>query len=311
MAPAALIDLTPESFDVPSKAQNFSSWSEPLAIGGDDQWLYLPDTRQFDLSRGSTRKLAIPADDGSHNHSGVVVDPDKTVLVIVDMQNYFIHPHFFHHPTGLAAIEPILSVIQRCREEGIQICWLNWVVDDYDMKVMPPSVQRCFSKNRIQERGHGWSVNLGSTIPETGEKVLWKGSWNADIYDPLKAAVREDDVVCTKNRMSGLWRADEPLHQYLRATDKKTLLFAGINTDQCLLSSLTDAHSWGWDCMLVSDCAGTNTGSAAQAVSEYNIATNMGFCTDSKAILDAVPLPDLGRSDSGYCSPVPELAVPV
>lgn len=41
------------------------------------------------------------------------------------------------------------------------------------------------------------------------------------------------------------------------------------------------------DCILIGDCAATMTGLNAQEVCDYNIATNMGFVTDSQAFLDS------------------------
>ena len=87
--------------------------------------------------------------------------------------------------------------------------------------------------------------------------------------------------------MSGLWSPELPMHKWLRESGKKTLLFAGVNTDQCLLGTLTDAYSWGWDCILIGDCAGTMTGMGAKEVCDFNIATNMGFVTDSEVFCAA------------------------
>ena len=94
MAPGAvntLKDTIARSKPV-SSAEPRGSSAGPVPFGGDDldQWLYDPETRQFDLSRGSAKKLQIEADDGIRNHRGVLIDPEKTVLVIIDMQNYFI-----------------------------------------------------------------------------------------------------------------------------------------------------------------------------------------------------------------------------
>jgi nicotinamidase-related amidase len=85
------------------------------------------------------------------------------------------------------------------------------------------------------------------------------GSWNAEIYEPLAEHVRSEDVQCTKNRMSGMWSSEQPLFRHLVASGRKTLLFAGVNTDQCVLGTLSDAYSNGWDCILVDDCCGTGT----------------------------------------------------
>ena len=113
-------------------------------------------------------------------------------------------------------------------------------------------------------------------------------SWNAELYEPLKAVVTKDDLFFDKNRMSGMWSPDEALHRYLRESEKKTVMFAGVNTDQCVFGTVSDSYSWGFDCILLSDCTGTaTTVPGAQAISEYNIASNMGFVTDSKSFLAA------------------------
>lgn len=91
------------------------------------------------------------------------------------------------------------------------------------------------------------------------------GSWNADIYPPLKEMVKDDDVHCAKNRMSGLWSEEQPLWRYLDGKDggkgkgKRTLLFTGVNTDQCVLGTLVNAYNAGWDCVMIDDCCATTT----------------------------------------------------
>ncbi|OQO06391.1 hypothetical protein B0A48_08981 [Cryoendolithus antarcticus] len=259
-----------------------------VAFGGDDQWFYSDKTKQFDLSRGSEKKLVLNADDGIRNHRGILIDPASTMLIIIDMQNYFVHPCIRDHSEGIKTVEPLLRVLAKCREESVQVCWLNWGIDDQDLKVMPPAVTRGFNKAMAHERGGGWHVGLGKPLPDDqvpeahrGERCLFKGTWNADIYEPFKEHMTEGDLRFDKARMSGLWSPELPMHKWLRASKMKTLLFAGVNTDQCLLGTLTDAYSWGWDCILLGDCAATMTGLGAKEVCDYNIATNMGFVTDS------------------------------
>ncbi|QIW96925.1 hypothetical protein AMS68_002443 [Peltaster fructicola] len=260
-----------------------------VAFGGDDQWFYNPSTMRFDLSRGSAKKIILDADDGIRNHRGVMIDPAKSLLVVIDMQNHFLHPKLNDHAEGIKVVEPLTKVIGKCRTEGIQVCWLNWGIDDEDLRAMPPAVTRGFNRAMIKERGHGWHVGLGAKLPDEvgGERCLFKGTWSADIYEPLKPLLTPEDVRFDKARMSGLWSPELPFHRWLRESGKKTLLFAGVNTDQCLLGTLTDAYSWGWDCILIGDCAATMTGLGAQAVCDYNIATNMGFVTDSDTFCQA------------------------
>jgi len=52
-----------------------------------------------------------------------------------------------------------------------------------------------------------------------------------------------------------------------------TLLFAGVNTDQCVLGTLVDAYNCGWGCVLVDDCCGTTT-KGGKEVSLWNVAVS-------------------------------------
>jgi len=253
----------------------------PIPFGGQEEWLYLPATKKFDLARGSAQKMVFECDEEERNHSGFMIDPGTSVLIIVDMQNYFVHPTYRDHTAGIAAVQPILKVIERCRQEGIQIAWLNWGITEQSLKTMAPAIQRGFSKSL------GWHIGLGAQLPGKQGRCLFKRTWNAELYEPLKAVAQPGDLFFDKTRMSGLWSTQEPLHEYLRASGKQTLLFAGVNTDQCVFGTVSDAYSYGWDCVLLDDCTGTMTGRGAQELSEYQISTNMGFVTNSDTFCNA------------------------
>lgn len=116
-------------------------------------------------------------------------------------------------------------------------------------------------------------------------KLLMRDTWNADLYPPLKQLWDEGkqlahnpDVWIHKNRMSGLWGATTPLQEFLEQEGITTCLFAGVNTDQCVGGTLTDAFSKGFDCVLLSDGCGTSSPGFAQECWEYNAAHTFGFC---------------------------------
>ena len=288
MAPGAISNIVEEEYEFVDVKEDYGTASvghiictAPIPFGGDDQWLYYPNTKKFDLSRESQRKLVIECDEKLRNHAGFMINPDKSALVIVDMQNYFIHPLYRHHGPGLAAIKPLLRVIEKARKEGIQVIWLNWGISEESLRAMPPAVQRGFSKSL------GWHVGLGAELPDGQGRCLFKGTWNAELFPSMKAVVEPQDLFFDKNQMSGLWSHKEPFHQYLSESGTKTLLFAGVNTDQCVYGTLSDAYAWGWDCVLLGDCTGTMSGRGAQELCDYNIATNMGFVTDSECFCTA------------------------
>ena len=128
---------------------------------------------------------------------------------------------------------------------------------------MPASVQRGFSRSLIA--GDARPSGLGADLGAGKGRCLVAGEWNSEIYEPLRtAALGDDDAHCAKNRMSGLWSAAQPLWRHLESERKKTVFFAGVNTDQCVLGTLSDAYNAGWDCVLVEDCCGTPTKGAVE-----------------------------------------------
>ncbi|KUI60499.1 Peroxyureidoacrylate/ureidoacrylate amidohydrolase RutB [Cytospora mali] len=233
-----------------------------------DQWVYDKSTKTYDLTRGnnsSSSPLKIQTTQGPPD-TNILITPSQAVLVIIDMQNFFLHPSCRPHPDGLAAVTPLLTTIEHCRKAGIQVVWLNWGLKDADLAAMPAGVSRGFAKAVIaadenETATAAAAAGLGVDLGDGKGRCLVAGEWNAEIYAPLAEAVLDGDVHCAKNRMSGLWCEGQPLWRCLsgmgegdgegdEGKKKKTLLFAGVNTDQCVLGTLTDAYNAGWDCVL-------------------------------------------------------------
>lgn len=67
-----------------------------------------------------------------------------------------------------------------------------------------------------------------------------------------------------------------------------SLLFTGVNTDQCVSGSLEDAFSKGYDCILIKDGCGTTSPKAATDGIEFNCARTWGFVADCEGFKDGV-----------------------
>ena len=126
----------------------------------------------------------------------------------------------------------------------------------------------------------GEGVGLGDPLPGSGAKVLEHGSWAAAIVDEL--APPADDIRVDKYRMSGFW--DTPLDSILRNLGATTLLFAGVNADQCVLCTLQDAGFRGYDCLLVEDCVATTSPDYCMQATLYNTRQCFGFVISSVAM---------------------------
>ena len=85
-----------------------------------DQWHYDHTTKHYDLCRGSDKRLTIATTAGP-KETTISFAPELSALVIVDMQNFFLDSRLIDNLLGLKAIDPIISVIKKCREMGIQV----------------------------------------------------------------------------------------------------------------------------------------------------------------------------------------------
>jgi nicotinamidase-related amidase len=130
------------------------------------------------------------------------------------------------------------------------------------------------------------------TEKDAGRKTM-RGMWNAELHGPLLAAYEEGrraeirDVLVWKNKNSGLLYSDSACNLFLRENGIRTLLFAGVNTDQCVMASLQDAHARGYNTVMLKDACATDSPEYVQRAAEYNMCRDWGFLTSSKAFAGA------------------------
>lgn len=205
------------------------------------------------------------------------MDPARSGLIVVDMQNDFCHPRGWLASIGVdvsptrQAVDPLVELLDPLRASGVAVVWVNWGVRP-DRANLPPGVLHVYNPDGRQ-RG------LGDQLDGVGP-VLAEGSWGAQLVDGLHPAAGEP--VVAKHRMSGFW--DTPLDSVLRNLDLTTLLFAGVNVDQCVLATLVDAACVGYDCVLVEDCCATTSPAYCWDATRYNVEQCFGFVTTSQAL---------------------------
>ena len=142
----------------------------------------------------------------------------------------------------------------------------------------------------------GLGSEIGPVTVEDGKtidagRLLMRETWNAALPTALNNAFVEGqrkhdkpDVWIHKNRMSGLWGNGTACTEYLEKEKISTLLFAGVNTDQCVGGSLQDAFTKGWDCILLKDGCGTTSPEFATDCVEFNCARTWGFVTGCETL---------------------------
>ena len=132
------------------------------------------------------------------------------------------------------------------------------------------------------------SPTYSDPSPSGRGRILVTGDWGAATIDelPLDPA----DIVVHKHRLSGFW--DNELDSVLRGRGVTTLMFAGINTDRCVFSTLQDANFLGYDCILVEDACATVSPQFVTDAIHYLVRLLHGAVASSGAILTAMGMPD-------------------
>jgi nicotinamidase-related amidase len=67
-----------------------------------------------------------------------------------------------------------------------------------------------------------------------------------------------------------------------------TLLFAGVNADQCVMTTLEDASFLGYDVLMLRDCVATTSPAYCMQATEYNVKLLFGFVAQSTALMDGL-----------------------
>ena len=127
----------------------------------------------------------------------------------------------------------------------------------------------------------GRGTGIGDPLPGGVGDVLTEGSWPAAVVDEL--TIEPADVRVSKYRMSGFW--DTPLDTVLRNLRVDTLLFAGVNADQCVLADAHRRGFAGYDVVLLEDAVATTSPEFCMQATVYNVRQCFGFTVASGALV--------------------------
>ncbi|KAJ5762863.1 isochorismatase family protein [Penicillium manginii] len=315
---------TGESPEIPSQ--------ERIVVGtGASTWIWSPEGWDLTHPKDPHSSLTSNGVDLDCDLVNIKIDPAKTGLVIIDMQNIGLSKALDAATTPAmydAQNAIIRYAIPAARKLGLQTIWLNWGLTEDDLANIPPAEVRVFAfKANSEKTDYGLGdqrgdpndpinflkigespkfknipgTELGQVTLDDGSRVdagrvMMRGTWNTALHGPL-ASVYEDgkkearpDVWIHKNRNSGLWNEKTDLSKYLQSQGIRTLLFSGVNTDQCVGSTLQDAHAQGFDTVFLKDGCETDSPPYAKATYEFNCVRAWGFLTSCKALAKAAGL---------------------
>jgi ureidoacrylate peracid hydrolase len=209
----------------------------------------------------------------------IEIDLRRSALIVVDMQNDFCHPKGWFGQKGVSMkatrkpIPMLARLLPAWRAAGSKVVWLNWGIRADCLNLSPTIAY----KGKRGSNGVGYAEHS----PEDHGPSIVTGSWGAQVVDELQ--VEPADITIHKHRLSGFW--DNELDTVLRLQGITTLLFAGINTDRCVFSTLQDAAFLGYDCVLLKDACGTPAQAYVTRAIHFLVQRLHGFLATAEDVL--------------------------
>lgn len=157
--------------------------------------------------------------------------PNRTALVVIDLQNCFVEGSPLSAPRGPEIVERLGRLIPACRDRGIRVI--------YTAHVVRPD--------------HSNVGTLGDTIPAVYDGVIDDGAETAAMHRDVD--VRPDDIMLKKPRFGAFQGTD--LEMILRSQGIDTIVIGGITTNFCAETTAREAHARDFKVVFLSD--GTTT----------------------------------------------------
>lgn len=233
-----------------------------------NSWQVTEEAVSFVRRQRPARPVRLPADP-----QDLIFDAARTALLVIDMQNFFCGDDGSRGKPSRRPIEPLQRLLPAARQADMPVIWVNWGTRP-DRLNLSPSHHFTF---RRSVDGEG-----GALV--SGVSQLFKGSEAAAITPELEVA--ESDIHVDKHRISGF--QDTALDSILRNLAVDTLLFAGVNMDQCVLCTLQDASFLGYNCIMLEDCAATSSPDFCREAALYNVKRCFGFVGESSSLVEAL-----------------------
>lgn len=168
-----------------------------------------------------------------------VLDINNAALLVIDMQNAFIHEKGTLGISGvdtkrLSSIVPQLcDLITAFQSSGIPVLW---------------TVQEHFAKDASRAR-----KKLAGHTARRKQISCLAGSWDAEIIDEMKPLAAHNPSFVIRKHRYGAFHATR-LDMLLKQLGIQTLFIAGTTTNACIETSIREAYLRDFDTMAVDDC---------------------------------------------------------
>ena len=168
------------------------------------------------------------------------INPKKTALIVIDMQNSWVKPNMsvLEIPKARGIINNINKIASALRTAGGTVFWTkstfncNWTTKMYEN----------FTDKKI----------IHKMMTETSEEHD-----GFEIYEKMDC--KSEDVICKKYRPSAFIQGSSDIDKFLKEKNCDTLIISGTLTNACCESSARDAAALGYKVLFLSDGTATRT----------------------------------------------------
>ena len=220
------------------------------------------------------------------NPEPLEIDPARTAVLVIDMQNAFGSPSGMFDKAGVpitsiqAAVAPTRAAVEAARGAGVKIVYLKmgFQTDLSDVGAVDAPVGK-------------FHLRLGA---QAG--VLERDTWATDILDELTPS--DDDSVVYKNRFSGFYETE--LDELLKASGIRYLIVTGCTTSVCVESTVRDAFFRDYHCVVLEDCTaepmGANLSRSNHDATILPVERIFGSVSTSANFIDALQTAELHQA---------------
>ena len=184
---------------------------------------------------------------GGKMHAFDRLDPAKTALIVIDMQNAWVKPGQVAYTPYCEAIVPNINQLAGAmRAAGGSVWWVRAIYGD--------------------DAPHTWSAYMEFLSPEfLGDMLgaLTEGAEGGELWHGLD--VRPGDQHVIKRRFSALIQGSSDLDARLRAAGIDTMIITGTATNICCESTARDGFMLNYRTIVVSDANATVSDEAHNA----------------------------------------------
>jgi ureidoacrylate peracid hydrolase len=197
----------------------------------------------------------------------VQLDPKKTALVIVDMENFFCKRDL--EGRSHAVIDGNVTLLEKARESGAKVIYVQ-------------SVRQFESPNH--------------TVFKRGRNLLI-GSWNTEIVEEIAPAPGENVVQKWSHDVWAWYGIEDVLEKEGITEDEYTVLVTGVSAAQCANAAALGFANRHYDVLIPLDTTAASVEAEARTYAHYMSAGydyNIGFTTSQMVSFvpqEAEPVP--------------------